>query len=227
MHHPSVPAALRIPGFAIPVLGNFAPVFEDERPEVSSDVRLGLGMMLRRLLDTCRRQATWKAKGGRGQNAGWVRMLRLTYCVMGLTKEVVIMVSVLAKPVWGCYGERVGNRLCPHHNIRVWRGRWASAVSQTRIPAPWAEFSPCPGPSWREDLADPVTGMFVEVMAISPTVRTRARLTLNGRQPGRSPGRSEIAQRRSSTAATTAARTRGPYKIPAILLRGRLTEKFP
>ena len=113
MHHPSVPAALRIPGFAIPVLGNFAPVFEDERPEVSSDVRLGLGMMLRRLLDTCRRQATWKAKGGRGQNAGWVRMLRLTYCVMGLTKEVVIMVSVLAKPVWGCYGERVGNRLWP------------------------------------------------------------------------------------------------------------------
>ena len=72
-----------------------------------------------------------------------------------------------------------------------------------------------------------MTGMFVEVMAISPTVRTRARLTLNGRQPGRSPGRSEIAQRRSSTAATTAARTRGPYKIPAILLRGRLTEKFP
>ena len=180
------------------MLGNFAPVFEDERPGVSSDVRLGLGMMLRRLLDACRRQATWKAKDVRGQNARWVGILRPTYCVMGLTEEMVIMVSVLAKPVWG-YGERVGNRMRPHHSIRVWRRRGASAVSQTRIPAPWAEFSPFPGRSWREYLADPVTGMFVEVMAISPTVRTRARPTLNGRHPGRSPGRSEIAQRRSSS----------------------------
>ncbi len=140
----------------------------------------------------------WNAKDVRGQNAGWVRILRLTYCVMGLTEEMVIMVSVLVKPVWG-YGERVGNRMRPHHSIRVWRRRWASAVSQTRIAAHWAEFSPFPGRSRREYLADPVTGMFVEVVAISPTVRTRARPTLNGSHPGRSPGRSEIAQRRSSS----------------------------
>lgn len=88
---------------------------------------------------------------------------------MGLTNYLVIMASVFTSPILKFWGKSWNWNSLRHANrIRVCRRLWASAVRQTRIPAPLADFLWVASPlDRREYLADLGQAMLVEVMTKS------------------------------------------------------------